>query len=186
MSKLFDTLEKINKNEVADDIAQPAPKKVSPQRNQWPLYLLGIVIVASCLFWGIFSFNFQQIENIATNFQKQNNPLPQPKTQSQAQVIKQRPPLKKNKLEKMTDLNNQGVALVTRNQHWQGIYYFSEAKKLQPGRVEPLINLAVTLTELHLYGPARRYFKEAVKLDPNNPLLCKNINIATDLGIMKD
>lgn len=199
MSKLFDTLEKISQNEVVPDIEYSAGREVGLQKNQWPLYLFGIIIFGSFLFWGIYFFYFHKNKTIATNFYEQNL-LERYEAQGQDQVIELELPSEKDKLsgnfsspndnrhelEHMIALNNQGVALVTRNQHWQGIYCFEKARKLQPGRIEPLINLSVALTELHLYGPARRYFDEAVKLDPNNPFLCKNIDIATGLGLLKE
>ncbi len=199
MSKLFDTLEKINRNEVAPDLEHPGDREISSSKRKWPLYLLGLVLSGTFLFWGINFIHFQQQETITTNH-KNLNLLKEDKTPNPAQVTELEtarlkaesagnipsPIGDKHEMGRMIALNNKGVALVADDQHWQGIYFFEKARKLQPRRIEPLINLAVALTELHLYGPARRYFDEAVKLDSNNPLLHKNMDIAAGLGLLKE
>lgn len=74
-------------------------------------------------------------------------------------------------------LNDTGVALIQKNQHWQGIYYLEQARKQQPERAEALINMAVALAELGLRAPAKRVFSEAHALAPNNPLLRTNLEL---------
>ncbi len=199
MSKLFDTLEKINRNESAPDSEHSAEMRIASSKRRWPLYLLGLVISGLFLFLGINFFHFQQHETITTNFKTQNL-VGQDKGKDPEQVSEVESSPQKNKLpdalsapvgdkndvEHFVALNNKGVALVSRDQYWQGIYYLEKAGKLQPERIEPLINLAVALFELHLYGPARRYFDEALKVDSNNPLLRENIDIAAGLGLLKE
>ncbi|MCG2740793.1 MAG: tetratricopeptide repeat protein [Syntrophaceae bacterium] len=83
-------------------------------------------------------------------------------------------------------LNNKGTALVHENQHWQGIYYFEQARKQQPERPEALINMAVALAELGLRAPAKRLFTEAYGLAPNHPLLRKNLDLLGQMDFFDD
>ncbi|MHB8150924.1 MAG: tetratricopeptide repeat protein [Desulfobulbia bacterium] len=75
-------------------------------------------------------------------------------------------------------LNDKGISLVQENQHWQGIYYFEQARKQQPERPEALINMAV--------APAKRLFIEAHGLTPNHPLLRKNLDLLGQMGFFDD
>lgn len=83
-------------------------------------------------------------------------------------------------------LNDKGISLVQENQHWQGIYYFEQARKQQPERPEALINMAVALAELGLRAPAKRLFTEAHGLAPNHPLLRKNLDLLGQMGFFDD
>ena len=83
-------------------------------------------------------------------------------------------------------LNDRGIALVQENQHWQGIYYFEQARLQQPERPEALINMAVALAELGLRAPAKRLFTEAHGLAPNHPLLRKNLDLLGQMGFFDD
>lgn len=83
-------------------------------------------------------------------------------------------------------LNDKGIALIQENQHWQGIYYFEQARKQQPERPEALINMAVALAELGLRAPAKRLFTEAHGLAPNHLLLRKNLDLLGQMGFFDD
>ena len=83
-------------------------------------------------------------------------------------------------------LNDTGVALIQKNQPWQGIYYLEQARKQQPERPEALINMAVALAELGLRAPAKRLFSEAHALAPNHPLLRKNLDLLGQADFFDD
>lgn len=83
-------------------------------------------------------------------------------------------------------LNDTGIDLVEKNQHWQGIYFFEQARKHQPERVEALINLAVAAAELGLRAPAKRLFIQAHALAPNHPLLRKNLDLLGQANFFDD
>ena len=76
--------------------------------------------------------------------------------------------------DKVTLLNDQGVALVLEKKYWQGMYLFHQAIELDSSRIEPLLNMAVTLAEVNLNQPSDRYFSLAESLDSEYPLLQKN------------
>lgn len=83
-------------------------------------------------------------------------------------------------------LNDTGIDLVEKNQHWQGIYFFEQARKHQPERVEALINMAVAAAELGLRAPAKRLFIQAHALAPNHPLLRKNLDLLGQADFFDD
>lgn len=83
-------------------------------------------------------------------------------------------------------LNDTGIELVEKNQHWQGIYFFEQARKHQPERVEALINMAVAAAELGLRAPAKRLFSDAHALAPNHPLLRKNLDLLGQADFFDD
>lgn len=83
-------------------------------------------------------------------------------------------------------LNDTGIELVEKNQHWQGISFFEQARRHQPERVEALINMAVAAAELGLRAPAKRLFSEAHALAPNHPLLRKNLDLLGQANFFDD
>lgn len=86
----------------------------------------------------------------------------------------------------MAAFNARGVALVADNDHWQGIYYFEQARKANPQAVEPLINLGVALVEIGLLGPARDFFRQASELNPEHPVLLGNLQLLADYGLLEE
>ncbi|OGQ87145.1 MAG: hypothetical protein A2512_02005 [Deltaproteobacteria bacterium RIFOXYD12_FULL_56_24] len=85
----------------------------------------------------------------------------------------------------MAELNNRGVELVADNDLWRGLYYFDLARLADPMAVEPLINMGVTLSELGLFAPAVRIFKEAHAMAPNHPDLRYNLENLAGRGLDK-
>lgn len=83
----------------------------------------------------------------------------------------------------MAELNNRGMELVASNDLWRGLYYFDQARLADPRAVEPLINMGVTLSELGLFAPAVRIFKQARALAPNHPDLQYNIESLVSRGL---
>ena len=68
-------------------------------------------------------------------------------------------------------LNDKGVGLVLKKQYWPGIFLFKQAMGLDQSRIEPVMNMAVTLDEIGLSRPAARYLAMAETMDPNYPPL---------------
>ncbi|HCC54774.1 MAG TPA: hypothetical protein DEQ20_07615 [Desulfobulbaceae bacterium] len=83
----------------------------------------------------------------------------------------------------MAELNNRGIELVASNDLWRGLYYFDQARLADPRAVEPLINMGVTLSELGLFAPAVRIFKQVRALAPNHPDLLYNIESLASRGL---
>jgi len=63
-------------------------------------------------------------------------------------------------------LNDKGVDLVLKKQYWPGIFLFKQAMELDQGRIEPVVNMAVTLDEIGLSRPSARYLAMAEMMSP--------------------
>jgi len=63
-------------------------------------------------------------------------------------------------------LNDKGVDLVLKKQYWPGIFLFKQAMELDKGRIEPVVNMAVTLDEIGLSRPSARYLAMAEMMSP--------------------
>ncbi|MEA3547031.1 MAG: hypothetical protein U9R66_05145 [Thermodesulfobacteriota bacterium] len=194
MSKLFETLEKIQQNEPALALAGPhiSADGTETKKKQWQRLLPVLLLTAAVVLIGsVYAVRHQPVSII----QVKNDILP-----TKERNDTERPPPELNVVEnsqllshelqsrtafqQMVDLNNQGTRFLAKNRYWQGIYYFDQARKIQPQSVEPLINLAVALSELGLAGPANRFFTEARKIDPDHPGLQENLIIAAKKGIL--
>jgi len=138
------------------EISIPASKKRPPMAF---IGLLGAVIMLTAIFWHVFSDGPASINKNRGGSDK---------------VI---PALAPAVPRTMTDLNNRGIELIRGNDPWRALYYFDLARQADPRAVEPLINMGVTLSELSLFAPAVRIFKEAQALAPNHPELQANLNI---------
>jgi hypothetical protein len=77
------------------------------------------------------------------------------------------PPVK----DEVSVLNDQGVDLVLKKQYWPGVFLFKQAIELNRSRIEPIMNMAVTLDEMGLSRPAARYLAMAEAMDPEYPPL---------------
>lgn len=64
-------------------------------------------------------------------------------------------------------LNDKGVDLVLQKQYWPAIFLFKQAMDLDQSRIEPVMNMAVTLEEIGLSRPAARYLAMAETLNPD-------------------
>jgi tetratricopeptide (TPR) repeat protein len=200
MSKLFDTLNKIQTNETYT----PTPGGLqSPPRkkgNRIIVVLVVLAVTAVVVFLALQNMNTFKLPQIA-----EKQPASTPVAANQAistsdrndspkqvyiQGVQGGPetitPVSDDILARMVQLNNQGVRLMARSDHWQGIYYFNKAHTLSPQSVEPIINMAVALMELGLTAPANRFFQEAITLDPNNGRLKDNLAMAARLGVLND
>ena len=88
--------------------------------------------------------------------------------------------------QKLITLINRGAGCIQKQEYWKGLYYLDQARKMQPQRIEPLINSAVALAELGLYELAVQYFNEARSIDPEHPLLKENLAILSKYGIAEE
>lgn len=199
MSKLFDTLEKIQNNETYSPVPgvgiTSSPK---PKGNKIIIMLIALAIGAIGLF-----FVLQRIETFRlpgiTAKQPAHVSIPadsqilqtettvkhqESKMQKVIPATKPVKPIAKELVHQMTTLNNQGVRLISKYEYWQGIYYLNKAHALSPQSIEPLVNMAVALMELGLTAPANRFFHEALTLDPNNRKLRDNLALAAQTGTL--
>ena len=200
MSKLFDTLEKIQNKETfspATDSLAPPPEQKSGKSL---IILVALAVSAVVVFLALQNIDIFKLPRITGK-----QPVPSTVTQDQASELTENTvssthilqqagqpasnaaqPASANTLNQMTQYNNQGVRLIARSEHWQGIYYFNKAHALSPQSVEPITNLAIALMELGLTAPANRFFREALTIDPDNTILKDNLALAAQLGILDD
>jgi len=68
--------------------------------------------------------------------------------------------------DEVTILNDKGVDLVLKKQYWPAIFLFKQAMELDQKRIEPVVNMAVTLNELGLSRPSARYLAMAETMNP--------------------
>ncbi len=83
-------------------------------------------------------------------------------------------------------LNNQGAKTIQQQDYWKGIYLLNTAMENTPDQVEPIINLAVALTEIGLHGPAKRLFTKAKSINPKHPQLLENFKILANSGMFDE
>lgn len=173
MSKLFDTLEKINHDDQDPTPEEPVVVQVSTKKNSrfFP-FLVGLTIIVAIL----------ASVNLYTTMQKKKTSQPTfhlaTKLPSMTAVTKQMRPAparlsspKGSNEDKMIFFNNQGVSLARQGKFWPAIYNFAQAEKLLPDRAEPVINMGLTLAHLGLQFPAQRYLQKAYTINPDNPHL---------------
>jgi len=173
VSKLFETLEKIRENEVPAGRAKTqARAMVKDPGNRRVLILAGVLII---LFLMVL---WSYLGRRATHKTK---PGPSATTvHSSASLSPAGEP------GDPSDLNNLACRLVTKQDYWPAILLLEKANRLTPKRPEPLINIAVALSELGLYGPAAEYLNRARVIAPANQALMKNLAILQEHGIETD
>ncbi len=192
MSKLFNTLEKIKNHEKAVVVPVAAVESGKKQsQKRWTMSLVFIVACVAVVLFGTRYFfanhSSRDMNRIDTVTESGNlsypeqiaaiNPTSQTYPSKHPVVESHQAQSENNNLQEMILLNNQGARLVSQGDHWQGIYFFDQARKMRPERIEPLINLAVALSELQLVVPAQRFFDAAVAIDPDFPQLKENLSI---------
>lgn len=197
MSKLYNTLEKIRRNESGPPAAaereikpgatgQDSPIRIKPLPVIVSLLVLGVVTAATLFYFD--GMPGQQLRQMA----KTTTPTPIPTLPAQPS----QPPLPGKKLSsgppvelpyetvaQAAPLNEVGVRHIEEQDYWKGIYYLQRASKLEPADPAPLINMAVGLAELGLIAPAKRLFAEAFRLAPDNAGLQENIALMKRLEL---
>ncbi len=181
MSKLFDTLEKIQEKEASSPPAEESrsPRPAKKTGRYFP-FLLGLTIIVAMMAAGQYLPVFKK---------SLSRPPQKPQTTSQATTPAQKP--QPSYAASQTDqgdklagpaqveyFNNHAVALTEKGDAWAALYYFDKASKLAPTQPEPLINMAVILSQMDLGFPAGRIFKQAYQLAPENEHLLQAIELA--------
>ncbi len=197
MSKLYNTLQQIKRNETYTVQQQSA---VSPDgdrggkgRLKFGVGLLFVAVVAIIIYLVIPYVNKPTgISDSASVNKSIPGALQTADSQSQTKVPIQTSSvdvgsstLNAPSSQDLTSLNNTAVKYIQQQDHWRGLYYLKQAMGIKPQRIEPIINTAVVLTELGLYGPAAHYFNEAYKLDPEHSDLRKNLAIIAQANVME-
>ncbi|MCF6289432.1 MAG: tetratricopeptide repeat protein [Desulfobacterales bacterium] len=207
MSKLFDTLERIRENEESQhrEPAAPAPGRRGPGRRRLVLWAILCSAVAGLVL-------FVLITDFSSLLKPGRHPTPAAPVEPAAApagprqvatgqsgttravnpVTRETRDQWRDKLadsdltpeQRATLLNNIAAYYILDRQYWQGLSYLEQAIRLAPGAAEPLINYGVALTELGLYGVAIDYFERAGRINPDQPMLVKNIALLARNKIM--
>ena len=121
----------------------------------------------------------QKMTQVRTVLEQQQSVVPiaplQVEQKNESPTVKL-PPVK----DEVMILNDKGVDLVLQKQYWPGIFLFKQAMDLDHSRIEPVMNMAVTLDEVGLSRPAARYLAMVEALDPNYLPLRVNRQNRTD------
>lgn len=222
MSKLFDTLEQIRKNEAPQSSGLEGVTVSRLKKKRSTTRIASIILIPALLGVGIYfslpylsSFFQQDFTEVAQQEQsksptkqspqatikpsappkskvasvpKQTKPAPKTLAKKSTPVVAPvkptRPKQTSTTLQQFVSYNNKGANLISNEQYWEGISYLNKAARLQPNRPEPLINMGVALSELGLYGPASRYLRKALEIDPNQQKAIENIHLLTEAGLL--
>ncbi len=190
MSKLFETLEKIQRIEPAPAGPSISANGMENKTKQWhkflPFLLLTVAVVLVVSFYTTRNQSalIIQVKKPVEAKNEQDRTPTELTVVAEDNTLLSPEPETRTAYQQMVDLNNQGTRFLTKNRYWQSIYYFDKARKIQPQSVEPVINLAVALSELGLTGPANRFFTKAREIDPEHPVLRENMIIASKKGIL--
>lgn len=202
MSKLFNTLEKIRHHETSSEPTRrsTARKPVAADKAAPPRFLslvLVVMLAVVVLYTALLSTRLN-LAPLSTTFRQLLTTLhlmPGPEAgRTAAPVLPALPGTTPpgggtppaSAADQAVQLTRTGAELFRSGDYWRSIYYFDRARKLNPKTPEPLINMAVALSELGLYGPANRIFREAYALAPNDPALRYNLTILAEAGRLDD
>lgn len=194
MSRLFDTLEQIRRNETYN-AARHAKKQDGLVNSGKKISRTGILVaIALVAFAGAVLINLQTIEKFfsvslsQTAADRNDTGLQSPQTAIPVQPVDpaiiaeshRQTSGKKN----FAALNNAGVEKIRKEEYWPGIHALQKALHQHPERIEIHINLGVALAELGLYGAANEHFSKAYDIDPRHPVLLENLAILHDRGLL--
>ncbi|MBU0681194.1 MAG: hypothetical protein KKD73_07215 [Proteobacteria bacterium] len=181
MSKLFDTLEKIQEQEAPSPQVEHAarPRSAKKSGRYFP-FLVGVTVIVAIVVAGKYLPVIKKNISRQTVQVQESNPASTAVPSSQISPAASQVPQQENLsgLDQVVYLNNQAVALVEKGDAWSALYYFDKASKLGPQQPEPLINMAVILMQMDLGFPAGRLFKQAYQLAPDNDQLLEAIELA--------
>ena len=207
MSKLFETLEQIRRNEaaakkpaasapVAPSAKEPSRQPKKPLRRLAPLLLIA-ALAAGLALWqrpALIAL-FHRGPGLTAKGPGQQVTLPAqertvPPPALPADTVKTAAPAAEVPAQpagspEFVRLNNQAADLASRGQYWPAIGLLNQAIKLEPKRPEPLINMGVALAELGLYGPAVRYLRQAQAIAPDNVKLQENLELLARAGFLE-
>ncbi len=181
MSKLFDTLEKIQEQETTSPQAEQAAT-LPPARKtgRYFPFLVGLTVIVAIVVAG------QYLPVLKTKLSRQSKkielstPVAPPVSGPQISHAGSRTAQGENLtgLAQVEYFNNHAVGLTEKGDAWAALYYFDKASKLAPEQPAPLINMAVILAQMDLGFPAGRIFKKAYQLAPDNNHLLQAIELA--------
>ncbi len=185
MSRLFDTLEEIHKNERAASPARgPAGKgKTGQPAGRRRLQVL-LLLLAGCLLLAVAVYLPKRLPVLPGRLPTLSQAVP-PATETLrpdaavTEPVSAPRPLPAD----WAELNRLGLQALQNNNSWLGIFYLTRARELAPGRLEPALNLAVALAREGLYGPASRFFEEAAAIDPRHPDLVESLEALRSSGV---
>ncbi|MEW6593272.1 MAG: hypothetical protein AB1413_00200 [Thermodesulfobacteriota bacterium] len=201
MSKLFNTLEKIRHHETSSEpTRRSAGRKPSPAERSGPPRLLSWVLVAMLtmvVLYTVLLATRVSLAPLGTHFRQALTSLrllPAPDSSRTAQPAAPALPgaippgaaMPASAAEEALRHSASGIESFRNSDHWRSLYHFDQARQKNPRAVEPLINMAVVLSELGLYGPANRLFREAYARDPEDPALRRNLAILAEAGRLDD
>lgn len=145
--------------------------KMVEKQSRYRGYLIGIgLVAASAIFLWQGSGRMPGLSLLKQKIRESRVPLEQPKpviaiaplrVESQG-VPSPSPPV----TDEVTILNDKGVDLVLKKQFWPAIFLFKQAMELDHKRIEPVVNMAVTLDEIGLSCPSARYLAMAEMMNP--------------------
>lgn len=185
MSKLFDTLEQIRRNEsyhVPSDNRRKTAAKQGKQTLLKRLLTAILLLGLAALFFSQLRFPEELAKSTPRGFYLGAGgaiaPTPEVLT------LLGHPESIALEDETTAALINTGVRHVENHDHWRGIYIFSKILAKNPANVDTLINISVALAELGLTEPAKRYLGQALQLAPENRALQNNIAILKSAGAL--
>lgn len=181
MSKLFDTLEQIRRNEsyqVPGNSRAKRPKNSVGRERAWFIWSVVVLTIGSMAF--LFyqpRFNGgkdddavgESVAEVSIRAAASDNSM-RPVSGDGDDVVRQ---------------NNDAVRYVINHDHWRGIYILSTILDRHPDNIEANVNLSVALMELGLVESGKKYLRRAVEIDRTNPALLKNIAILTEAGLVR-
>ncbi len=181
MSKLFDTLEKIQDQEDTSPRAEQAATPSAPRKTgRYFPFLVGLTAIVAIIAVGKYLPIFtkgpaQQPDRVQTS-RPATTPANRPPISHAASQAARGENLPTQA--RIEYFNNHAVDLTKKGDAWAALYYFDKAGKLAPEQPEPLINMAIILSQMDLGFPASRIFTKAYQLAPDNDHLLQAIELA--------
>jgi len=188
LSKLFDTLEQIRRNEsyhVSGNTPEK-PRRAANSRATSRTLLIAMILAGgfAAVYFTLPSFTGKTRPSATVTDYPAGSaalgPAPPPPLPTGRTPVASLPG------KDLIKLNNSAVKMVENRDHWRGIFIFAGILDREPGSIEAMINLGVALAELGLTEPAIRYLRQAQALDHNHPALRTNLAILKQAGITGD
>ena len=160
MSKLFNTLEQIRRNEsyqVSGSRADSSSKNDAELKRRKALFflILAVACIAAIYFMAPLILKTDMVADDQINTGNTVTATAQRKAGAAVPVLLP--------AGKPSELNDLATEFIKKDDHWRGIYLLDSITRSSPQMIEPFINLSVALAELGLFEPAKRYLKEAIR-----------------------
>ncbi|MBU0482351.1 MAG: hypothetical protein KKG47_14760 [Proteobacteria bacterium] len=185
MSKLFNTLEQIRRNEsyqVSGSGTNASSGTTTELKRKKALFVLTLAVACFALVYFVGPLILQSGDSKNVHQKAENmsgvssdSPEKSPGAVEASILLPQGGP---------KELNDLAARLIDKNEHWRGIYLLDGIIRQHPEMIEPFINISVALAELGLFEPAKRYLEEAMRIDPENQALLDNLLIMKKSGII--